>query len=345
MKRLCVLCVLLCMLFSSCSVKGQKTKYTAYCTDYFDTVITVVGYEETKGEFDAVANDIFRELGSYHALYTVYDAYDGMENLYTVNETQNGAHRTVTVDERIIDLLLYAKEMYAQTNGKVNIAMGSVLSIWHSYRTQGKEDPKEAVLPPMTELQAAAEHTDISHLVIDKEAMTVTLTDPDMKLDVGAIAKGYATERVARLLEQRGLDGYILNVGGNIRAIGTKPGGEKWSVGIEDPVGEEYLAHLSLAGGYSVTTSGSYQRYYEVDGVRYHHIIDPDTLLSAEGFLSVSVICTDAGYGDALSTALFCMPQAEGLRWIETLPDVEAMWLSENWERTVSSGWNDHLKK
>lgn len=342
--RAVILCLLLCLALSSCVSHPQKNKYSAYSMDYFDTVITIVGYENTKEEFDAVAEQIFAELSEYHRLYSIYHRFDGIENLCTVNESVDGSHRTVTADKRIIDMLLFAIEMYDATEGMVNIAMGSVLSLWHNYREIGMDDPANASLPPLHSLQNAAEHTDISKLVIDKENSTVTLTDPLMKLDVGAIAKGYATEQVARSLEARGVTGYVLNVGGNIRAIGSKPDGEDWTVGIEDPAGDGYLAYLNLSG-MSVVTSGSYQRYYYVDGKRYHHIIHRDTLMPAEGFTSVSVICRDSGFGDALSTALFCLSLSDGIELIESLPETEAMWLSDDGTKTVSSGWNQYVRK
>lgn len=343
-RRLLILCLLVCFILPSCTPTEQKPKYSAYSMDYFDTVITIVGYADSQEAFDAVSKEILSQLGEYHRLYTIYHRFDGLENLCTVNELVDGTHRTVTVDRRIIDLLLYAKEMYTLTGGVVNIAMGSVLSLWHNYRTLGKDNPLGASLPPMESLCAAASHTDISRMIIDEENCTVTLTDPLMKLDVGAIAKGYAVERVAQWMEEQGITGYVLNVGGNIRVVGSKPDAEKWTVGIENPLGEDYLAYLQVAD-MSVVTSGSYQRFYYVGGKPYHHIIHPDTLMPAEGFMSVSVVCRDSGMGDALSTALFCLPQKEGLDLVESLPGVEAMWVTEDGAKTVSSGWNQYVKQ
>ena len=346
MKRKAIASFLsLCLLLSSLCACQRQQSYTAYSLDYFDTVTTVVGYASNRKEFDRIANDILAELGEYHQLYTTYHRYEGLENLCTVNELVDGTHRTVTVDRRIIDMLLYAREMYQKTNGRVNIAMGSVLSIWHDYREMGTSNPESAVLPPMEQLTAAAAHTDIEALVIDREACTVTLTDPAMRLDVGAIAKGYAVEMVARSLEERGITGYVLNVGGNVRTIGTKTTGEKWVVGIENPKEskqEPYLAYLSLSGQ-SLVTSGSYQRYYIVDGKRYHHIIDPDTCMPAAGYLSVSVVCQSSAEGDALSTALFCLSPEEGLALVESLPETEAMWVMEDGTRQYSSGFSVYL--
>ena len=322
-------------------------KFSAYSFDYFDTVTTVSGYVESKEAFDRIANSALEELGEYHRLFTIYHRFEGLENLCTINELVKGEHRTVTVDRRIIDMLLYAKDMYAKTNGRVNIAMGSVLSIWHDYREIGMSDPASATLPPMDKLTAAAQHTDISCLVIDEENSTVTLTDPAMKLDVGAIAKGYAVEMVARRLEEQGVTGFVLNVGGNVRTIGAKGNGDKWVVGIENPTDDEekpYLAYLGLAGQ-SLVTSGSYQRYYLVDGKRYHHIIDPDTLMPSEGFTSVSILTGSSADGDALSTALFCMSFEDGLALIESLPNTEAMWVFHDGQEKTSSGFDSYRTK
>lgn len=330
-------------LLCSCSTKQQKQKYTTHSMDYFDTVITITGYENSQEEFDIVSNEMLKLLGEYHKLYTIYHRFNGMENMCTVNETVNGQHRTVTVDRRIIDMLLYAKEMYTATNGMMNVAMGSVLSLWHDYRTIGKDNHNEASLPPMESLKVAAEHTDISKMVIDEVNNTVTLTDPEMKLDVGAIAKGYATERVAQHFREKGVTGYVLNVGGNVCTLGSKADGSPWTIGIEDPENDGYLAYLNL-NGQSVVTSGSYQRFYYVDGKPYHHIIHPDTLMPAEGYLSVSIICNNSGLGDTLSTALFCMPQKEGLELIESLADTEAMWTTKDGKKTYSSGWKHYEK-
>lgn len=325
----------------SCTPENEKNKYTTHSMDYFDTVITITGYEKSQEEFDAVANDMLAQLAEYHKLYSIYHRFDGIENLCTINELVEGVHRTVTVDRRIIDMLLYAKEMYNTTNGIMNIAMGSVLSLWHDYRTIGKDNPEEASLPPMESLKSAAEHTDIEKMVIDEVNNTVTLIDPQMKLDVGAVAKGYATECVANNMEEKGVTGYVLNVGGNVRTIGSKADGTKWTVGVENPDSGDYLAYLKLEGQ-SVVTSGSYQRFYYVDGKPYHHIIHPETLMPATGYLSVSIICNDSGLGDALSTALFCLSQQDGLTLIESLDEVEAMWVTETGEKILSSGWKQY---
>ena len=221
--------------------------------------------------------------------------------------------------------------MYTVTNGKCNIAMGSVLSIRHKYREQGIDDPKSAELPPCGGSgQRFGALRSIDDLIIDRAAGTVYLSDPEMSLDLGAAAKGYAVERAAELLASEGVtSGYSLNVGGNVRTIGTKNDGSDWAAGIQNPDTESeqpYIVRLKL-NGMALVTSGNYQRYYEVDGVRYHHIIDPDTLMPLNYFDSVTILCNDSGKADALSTALFNMTIPDGKALLENLEGVDAIWV------------------
>ena len=338
--------LLSCLLMTACErTDTTRGRFTEYSFDYFDTVTTITGYAETEEEFKRITADILAKLGEYHRLFTIYHRFEGMENLCTINELVDGAHRVVTVDPRIVDMLTYAKEMHEKTGGRMNVAMGSVLSIWHDYRTEGLNEPWNAELPPMDKLTEAAEHTDINDLIIDRENNTVFLADPKMKLDVGAVAKGYAVEMVARSLEEQGITGFVLNVGGNVRTVGTKDGGEPWKAGVSNPEESEetpYVAYLSLAGE-SLVTSGSYQRYYTVNGKNYHHIIDSETLMPAEGFLSVSVVCGSSADGDALSTALFCMSVEEGRALVQSMDGVEALWILVDGTQVESDGFGKYL--
>ena len=139
----------------------KKQSYKAYSFNYFDTISTIVGYEATEAEFSAVSDEALNLLGEYHKLFDIYNEYDGMVNLCTLNKLVDGQHQKLKVDRKIIDMLLYAKEIYTLTDGRMNVAMGSVLSIWHDYRTEGINHPEKAELPPMEKLESAVEHTDI----------------------------------------------------------------------------------------------------------------------------------------------------------------------------------------
>ena len=345
MKRI-LLPLLLCFLFctSSCAIAPkQDQRFQASYLTLFDTVTTIVGFAPDRDTFSQTAQMIQEEMEEYHQLYDVYHSYEGINNLYTVN--QNAGVQPVKVDKRILELLSAALEAYDLTDGKVNAAMGSVLKIWHTYREKGIDDPENAVLPPEDKLREAGDHTDIQGIVIDWEESTVYLTDPDMSLDVGAIAKGYATEQVARLLESQGVTGYTLSVGGNIRTIGQRGDGESWSIALQDPQNEaDSLYTLSVGGGLSVVTSGSYQRYYTVDGVRYHHIIDPQSLMPENRYLSVSVIGEDSGLCDALSTALFNLSYEDGLELAESLQGIEVIWVLPDGSERYTSGFLQYIK-
>ena len=325
---------------SSCE-KDKKEKYSAHSLDYFDTATTIIGYANSKEEFDAVCEDIKMQLDEYHKLYTIYNSYDGINNICALNKLNNGVHEELKVDKKIIDLLLFSKAIYEKTGGEVNIAMGSILSIWHKHRDYGLNNPEKATIPEIEELRKASEHTDINDIIINEEESTVFLADPLMTLDVGAIAKGYAVERIAEYLIAKGITDYLLNVGGNVKGI-SEAEGKVWRVGIENPDRESaqaYIRELEITNE-SVVTSGSYQRFYVVNGKSYHHIIDSETLMPCEKFASVSVICEDSGLADALSTSLFLMDYEDGKKLVEATDGVKAMWIFHNGDIKKTENFN-----
>ena len=286
---------------------------------------------EEKENFDENVSLVENMLSRYHRLYDIYHDYTE-SNLKTVNG--NAGVSAVKVAPEIIDLLLYSKEVYRMTGGEVNVMMGAVLRLWHAARAAGDYVPTE------DDLKTAAEHTSIDSLVIDEAAGTVYISDPYASLDVGAVAKGYATEKIAEALEERGALGYSLNIGGNIRLIGEKSESDpSWTVGITNPDknSAEYAAMLKLSDT-SLVTSGDYERTYTVGGVDYHHIIDRDTLYPSTHFSSVSIVTADSALADALSTALFCMSEAEGCTLISELGGVEVLWIDRDGRVTMTDG-------
>lgn len=329
---LALICLLLFTLLCSCS-PTQKSPKSRIFYEYFDTVGTFYDYTGADDcDFSALADEVEELLCEYHRLYDIYNEYEGLVNLATLNRTAGGG--AVKVDEKIVDMLLFAKDAYLLTDGNVNVAMGAVLEIWHEYREEGTR------LPEASLLASAAAHTDISSVIIDEENLTVEITDPALSLDVGAIAKGYAVEMIARELEGRGLCGYVLDVGGNLRAVGTKPSGDGWRTGIRNPdtsSDEAYVYEFELKNG-AVVTSGSYERFYTVGGVRYHHIINGKTLMPANYYTSVSVISSSSALSDALSTALFNMEYADAADLVNSLNNVKVIFVMQNGEvRTLGS--------
>lgn len=335
------------MILNTTACGQQKlTRYEATFLQLFDTKTTIVAYTNSKDEFEGHSRLIYDTLKEYHQLYDIYNSYEGINNIKTIND--NAGKAPVKVDKRIIDLLNYSKQWYDKTDGNVNVAFGAVLRIWHDYRERGMEDPDLAELPPMDRLVEAARHTDINSIIINEEESTVYLADPEISIDVGAVAKGYATEQVSRIAMEAGFTSGLISVGGNVRAIGTKGAdGKPWNVGIQNPEASQDLPNLHILdiSDASLVTSGIYERYYTVDGVDYHHIIDPDTLFPSTGYKSVSILCSDSGMADALSTAVFNMDIEQGMKFIEGLEGAEAFWVLKNGEFRYSSHFEEYIRK
>ena len=289
-------------------------------------------------KYQKIADEV---LSYYHKLFDIYFEHDGMNNLCTINK--NAGKSPVQVDEEMIVFLEYCKELYTITGGKTNVMLGSVLELWHDAREDALDDfgylnPDD--LPSMAALEKANEHTSIDLLVIDKEASTVYITDRKAALDVGAIAKGYTVDILAEKIKAEGAESVALNIGGNIRTIGLKPQGEQWVVGITNPdkSSEQSLYCKVEIGSTSMVTSGDYERYFYAGETKYHHIIDPVTLVPAAYFSSVTIITENSGLADALSTALFCMSYDDGLALVNSIGGVEVVWIDLNYNVKTTSG-------
>ena len=338
MKRSTALFLILSMLLCGCAGAGEEQKqYSATFLTVFDTVTTIVGRDVSEESFSAKAQAVHDELLVYHQLFDIYNEYEGLNNLKTVNDHPGEA---VEVDQAVIDLLSDCKRYYELTVGRVNAAMGSVLYLWHEAREDGLNDIANAYLPDGEALREAAGHASWDNVVIDAENRTVTITDPGLRLDVGAVAKGWSVQRAAETAPK----GLLISVGGNVCATGPKDeSGTPWVVGVQDPDGgENYLHTLYLSKG-SMVTSGDYQRAYLVDGELYHHIIDPDTLYPGKLWRAVTVVCPDSGLADALSTALFLLPMEEGQKLLDACEST-AMWVDAEGNMYYSTGFEDLIR-
>lgn len=329
--------------------REKYKKHTESMLDVFDTVITLVAYTRDDAEFERYYDYAYERFHELHRLYDYYNRYDGLNNMVTINE--NAGIAPVEVSSDIIDLILFSKELYYKTGGKTNIAMGSVLSIWHDYREEGINDPDNARIPDLALLKDAAAHTAIDDVMVDEAAGTVYLKDPRMKLDVGAVAKGYAAEKVMDELVNMGMESGIISAGGNVKAIGKPKDGirDRWGVGIQDPgktifSAEEDLLDVVYVNDASVVTSGDYQRYYIVGDKVLHHLIDPQTLMPAEYFASVTVLTEDSGLADFMSTTLFMMPIDDGRRLLERMGSMDALWVQHDGSTYATDGMLSKLK-
>lgn len=317
-------------------VKEIKPQGKMYFT-FFDTVSYIYSYAgDSEEKFSDNCTEVATLLEEYHKLFDIYYEYSGINNLYTINK--NAGKDPVVVDQKLIDFLLFTKEMYTLTNGKTNVMLGSVLKLWHDAREVASTNPSQAAIPNMEVLTEANLHTSIDLLEIDEVNKTVRISDPNARIDVGAIGKGYATEKAAQYLETKGCTSYVLNIGGNIRIVGTKVDGNGWVTGIKNPENPETYAYYTKIADTSCVTSGTYERYFAVNNVRYHHLIDSLTLMPANYFSSVTVITKDSGLADALSTALFCMTYEEGRELVDSLEEVEVLWIFNSGEQKTTDG-------
>ena len=342
MKRGIAIFLLICLLLTGCGAPEAEAdttqQYTATFLTLFDTVTTIIGRAESEAAFKETTQAIHDDLLYYHELFDIYNDYKGVNNLKTIND--NAGVAPVKVDDAIIDLLLDCREYYDLTGGKVNVMMGSVLELWHNARNDGLNDPQNAKLPKMEALEEAAKHCGFDALQIDEAASTVYIADPNARLDVGAIAKGWATQRSA----ENAPAGMLISVGGNVCATGPKlADGTPWVIGIQDPDAADKNLHTVFVTKTSVVTSGDYQRTYTVEGKPYHHIIDPDTLMPSAYWRSVSIICPDSGLADALSTALFLMDEAAG-RELAAKCGAEVLWVDASGQEVMTDGFEEMLK-
>ncbi len=304
-KRFCVLLVLALPLLSafplfSCG-GGRVLKKEVY--GKFDTVCTLYDYSgEGEEDFDKKAALFVSLLSEYDAHFDIYG--EGEPGTMSYLNRMAGQGR-VDILPDVEGLLRFGIDIYDMTRGTVNIGMGAVTSLWHDARRAD-----EPYLPSDTDISEAMRHCNMDNFSLPGDG-TAAIYDPAMSLDVGAIAKGYAAELIAEKLEGAGYTSLVIDLGGNLRAIGAKPGGDGFETGIKNPLGSGYSARLTLSDA-AVATSGAYERKLTVDGREYGHITDPETGYPADNFASVSVVSPDAGVADALSTALFILSYEDG---------------------------------
>ena len=257
-------------------------------------------------------------------------------NLREINA--EAAEGPVLADPEVFELVRRGKELSLQVKS-FNVALGPVTLLWHEAMEKAQMQPEKASLPSETELKKAAAHCQPSDIILDEEAGTVFFKDKDMRLDFGGFAKGYAVERIAEELSASGEVHALISVGGNLRSIGSRPDGQAWQVGVLDPRGKngETLDHYALEQG-ALVTSGVYERFFTVEGVRYHHIIDPATLYPSKPYVSISVSALDSGLADALSTALFGKSVDEGKKLAESF-GVSVLWLMADGSIVKTERW------
>lgn len=246
------------------------------------------------------------------AVNAVADEINRLDRLFSIQNKNSeifrlNSEKQLNPSDETLELITRSIEISSMTDGAFDITTEPLSRIWGFYSGLENRVPSEK------EIKAVLPSVGAEHIKID--GSTVSL-DKSTSLDLGAIAKGYASGRAAKILEENGICSALISLGGNVRAVGTKPDGSPWSVAVTDPDNSsEQIGVLSVKDR-AVVTSGGYQRYFETNGKRYHHIIDAETGCPAQsGLKSVTIVSQDDTLADALSTAIFVM----GLQKAETL--------------------------
>lgn len=314
--------LILSMGLASCSTAAKPLqRYEQRFFDLFNTASHLQGFAPSEDAFAEMVNPIHEDLIFTHQLFNRHELYDGIKNIAYLND--HAAEAPVEVDPLLFDLIQFALEAYEFTDGALHPGLGKATTLWETARDIQKPPDPSDLLPIF-------DHMDPSVVELDEEAQTVFYNDAEFELDLGAIAKGYAAEYVAVRAEARGATNILLNLGGNLRTIGqrdSKDSGEAepWRIGIRDPRAEGSKLAVKLYEG-SFVTSGDYERVFTHDGKRYHHILDPTTLMPTEGYQSVTIYHPNSGIADVLSTAFFNLSTDEGAALVESLGG-EAFWI------------------
>ena len=295
----------------------------------------------TEMEITAASAD---EKKAYTAIEAAFAEIRRIEELMStyISESQiskiNSAagKKPVKVDEELVRLIKRAIEYAEMTEGGFNIAVGPLIKIW-----KVKEGGN---IPSNDEIRKAKEMINYKYIVVDEKKKVVFLKKKGMSIDLGGIAKGYASDRAEIVLKKNGIASGIVAVAGDINAFGKKADGNKWRVGIQHPRKKDAFLGIIELEDEAVSTSGDYERFFIKDGKRYHHIIDPKTGEPAGKCQSVTIVAKEATATDALSTGIFVIGPEKGMELIERLPDVEGIIIDAKGNIAVSSGLKNRIK-
>lgn len=307
--------ILLLILLTGCGAKVNSHNYF-----YMDTYINVKIYENVKPEIFKEIDNIYR---TYHELADRYNNYDGIQNVYFIRYN-NDSSETLKLDPELCKIIHLGENYREKSGNKFNINMALILDVWKDFRENGEG------VPTLEELKLAKERT--PKLTFTSEC---EILNNKPALDLGAIAKGYATEQVGAYLKKQNINKFLINAGGNILAGETSK--EYYKIGLETPDATKSIYKVLKIKNKSVVTSGGYERFYEYDGVPYHHIVDYATLYPTNNFKSVTVIADNSAQADALSTTLFLLDLESG-KELAKKEQVEAIWYLNDGKIIETSG-------
>lgn len=326
-RSLC--CILLIFLFTLnlCSCSGKQTEKYSKSGTYFDTVISITLYDKNKA---SLIDDCFEMADHYEKLFsrTVPDS-----DVSRINDAKGDF---VTVDDETLELINYGLHYCEISEGKFDITIGALSDLWDITENPG-------VIPEEEKIQEAL--GTIGYENIQIQGNQAALTQAGAKLDLGGIAKGYIADKMKAYLQNNGVTSGMINLGGNVLVIGNKPDGSKYNVAIQKPFDEMNSAIAAVQiTDQTVVSSGIYERYFELDGRIYHHILDTSTGYPVENnLLGVTIICDNSVDGDGLSTTCLVLGLDKGMALIENLDNTEAVFITDDYELHCSSGIGENI--
>lgn len=335
MKKILSLIFIIFILAGCSSTNNYKNSFLA-----FDTYIEFSSYTKNEEEFNKYFNYTKDEFNRYHELFNAYKNYKGLNNVKTIND--NAGKKPVKVDKELFDLIKVSKEYYKNTFKKNNIALAPVVLEYK--KVQEKYDNNEVVSPPkMSVLKQKSKCSNMDDIILDEKNSTIFLKNKCNLIDLGAVAKGYATDAISDNLREMGLNSALINAGGNVATIGKKPGNEMFKIGITDPNKiDNYLLILNSSDS-NVVTSGDYQRFFTYNNKRFHHIIDPFTLLPSTPNKSVTIISDEGLKADFFSTETF-MLEINEIKKLANDFDFEYIVIDKNDKITISDGIKNEIE-
>jgi len=294
--------------------------------------ITVAAQNEKSAEEAMTA--AFKEI---RRLEEIMSTYIPSSDISRVNAAAGLS--PVKVHRDLILVVKKALEFARVSGGAFNIALGPAIDLWNV--TESDRVPSDQ------ELEAIRPLTDLRNIIVDETAETLFLKEKGMRINLGGIGKGFAADYAYNVLLKQGIKSGIVAVAGDLRVFGKRPDGSAWNIGITHPRKKEgVMAQVQFLdrADMAISTSGDYERFFMKNGVRYHHVLSPDTLHPSRGNQSVSVIAKDSTTADAISTAIFAMDPAKGFKLLESLPGVEGIIMGDDGHIGLSPGLKGHPK-
>ena len=315
MKKIILPLILICLLFSSCSLRIEEpVSKTVFA---MDTVMTISACgEDAEIALKEAEKEIFR-------LDKLLRRKDENSEVYKINQG------TSEVSAETSQVIKEALEICKKTDGAFDISIASLMDLWGFYEKKYRVPSEEELVEKLSE-------TGYENITVDGNTVAVS---NGAQIDLGGIAKGYLSDKIKEIFGKYNIDYGLISLGGNVVTYGKKPTGDKWKVAIQDPDDESSYSGVLSVEEKAVVTSGGYQRFFEENGVKYHHILDPKTGCPAKsGVKSVTIVCDSGTSADGLSTAMFVMGVEKGAEYWRENGGFEAVFITENDEIFITKG-------